>query len=434
MAFRSLSEDIRQLQHMWSKKQGTPQQAVERFVSGPVSELPGVVHQGGFLIQKDVPGPLIEAVDPGNKAMRYGLGVDEPGKLRMYIPEKDGAASLNLSVMTDAVNRRFEDVVSLARQPDAADGGYALKLNNVNEITMNGKPVNMQAVVDRLQFQTHVDKVMSVSGTGASTTPFVTFNPDTRSVGISAVEPKGRLTLGTGGGAGAKGGDMVWEVGNTHDGQNPGFSAINWNGYYDRGEQVFDNERARWRVGVMPDDRFFIDGWKKGMGAPRTVLRASATEDVVDVNERLRISGKYSGWAEQHPERAELVVDKESRSMVIRPPNGRVTVKGDIMTEGRLQAPELEIGAGDRRLNLRTEQGRIVAKTNDALEFVQNNQARLMIARNGNVGVNTSTPNSQLHVEGPVQIGGFVLSPEQSGLKVRNAETNAELAMLARLS
>jgi len=434
MAFRSLSEDIKHLQHLWSNKQGTKQQVVERFVS----ELPGVVHQGGFLIQNRVPGPLIEAVDPADLKLKYGLAVDEPGKLRLYIPDKDIDASLNLSVMKDGVNRKFQDIVELKKQSGDPykDGGYSLKLNNVNEVTMNGQTVDMQKVVDRLQFQTHVDRIFTVNSNGTSTTPFVTFNPDNRSVGISALDPKGRLTLGTGGGAGVKGGDMVFEVGNTHDGQNPGFSAINWNGYYDRGEQVFDSERARWRVGVMPDDRFFIDSWKRGMGAPRTVIRASANDDVVDINDTLRISGKYSGWAETHNERAELVVDKMNRGMMIMPPKSHTTsqreiiVKGGLIVDDKLRVPELTIGKSDGpKLNISGQQGIVKMMTESDVEMVQNNNARIKITREGRVGINTTTPGSHLHVNGSVQIGGFLLGSEDGRFVVRNAVTNAQLAL-----
>lgn len=410
---------------------GNPHLGVEHF-----SERPGIVHTGGFLIQNPAPGPLVEAVDPADNNKRYGLGVHEEGKLRLYVPEADGSSSINLSVMTDAVNRKFDDVVSLKRQSESTDGGYTLALKNVNEVQMNGKSINIQGVVDRLQFQTHVDKVMHVTGT--ADTPFVTLNPDTRAVGISAMDPKGRMTLGTGGGAGAPGGDMVFEVGNTHDGKNPGFTAINMNGYYDRGEQVFDSLRARWRVGVMPDDRFFIDTWKQGWGAPRTVLSAPMDEDAVDINGNLRLSARYTGWAEAHPDRAEIVSDPNTRKMIIMPPvdettgERRLVVQGRMDVQDRLITKKIEMGKG----SIGYDNGSMRIAPPAGSDFVigqGTNQNKLVIKSDGRVGVGTDSPASQLHVNGAVQIGGFSIVPEANALRVRNAETGAELATLGRI-
>lgn len=407
---------------------------------------PGMLLDGGLLIQNSLPGALVEAVDPGNERLRYGIGLHHDGKLRMYVPEADGSSSINLSVMKDSGNRIFDDVLTLKRQDGADDAGWAMHLNNVNEVRMNGQSVDVQAVVDRLQFQTFIDKVMNVNG--ASDKPFITLNPDTRSVGITALEPKGRMTLGNGGGAGAVGGDMVFEVGNTTDGQQPGFSAVNFNGYYDRGDKVFDPERARWRVGVLPDDRFFIDAWKKDWRGAKQVLVANPNEDTVDLNGNLRFSTKYTGFAEAAADRAEIVSDPNARRLTIVPPqtatnstsapervlqvNGSLSVGEKIITN-RVVLPSSTDASTS--LAFDSASGRVLLSPPLNSDFVVGNGTdnRLVMRSDGKIGVGLGageSPAAQLHVGGAVQIGGFVLSPENGGLVVRRANDGAIVSNL----
>ena len=59
--------------------------------------------------------------------------------------------------------------------------------------------------------------------------------------------------------------NIVVEGGRTSDGQNAGFSAVNFNGNYDGGERRTNNSKSRWRLGVDQrggTDRMFMDQYK----------------------------------------------------------------------------------------------------------------------------------------------------------------------------
>jgi hypothetical protein len=85
--------------------------------------------------------------------------------------------------------------------------------------------------------------------------------PTTTTLGVNtSVGPFGKLHLASGSNAN----NVVIEAGTTSDGNNSGFSAINFNGYFSGSEQRINTGKYRWRVAVNQrdtSDNFFIDAF-----------------------------------------------------------------------------------------------------------------------------------------------------------------------------
>jgi hypothetical protein len=108
-------------------------------------------------------------------------------------------------------------------------------------------------------------------------------------VGISSTEAA--LTIG----GAATANNVVVEAGKTSDGNNAGFSAINFNGRYANGEKATNAAKSRWRLGVDQrgsTDRLFIDQYKPG-GSWFSALSAengTVTMDAALVAKKLQTS------------------------------------------------------------------------------------------------------------------------------------------------
>ena len=92
--------------------------------------------------------------------------------------------------------------------------------------------------------------------------------------------------------------NVVIEGGKTSDGTNAGFSAINFNGSFDRGEKRTDPAKSRWRVGVDQrgaTDRMFVDQYRPD-GSTWTPLAFENNKSVA-VNGDVTVA---SGASRQH--------------------------------------------------------------------------------------------------------------------------------------
>jgi hypothetical protein len=97
---------------------------------------------------------------------------------------------------------------------------------------------------------------VSIGGSGATppTSGPININ-NSGNIGIGTTSPTSRLHLANPSTQNTN--NMVFEVGTTADGLNAGWSAINWNGYFNGGETRINTGKNRWRLFV--DQRSAID-------------------------------------------------------------------------------------------------------------------------------------------------------------------------------
>jgi len=104
--------------------------------------------------------------------------------------------------------------------------------------------------------------------------------------------------------------NIVFEAGRTTDGNNEGMSAINFNGYTLNGDQKINKDKGRWRIvsnQVGTNDSLEIDQLDQ-KGTLNKYLWMSDGSVTLN-NDKLRISNKYTGWADKAKDQAEIAND-----------------------------------------------------------------------------------------------------------------------------
>jgi hypothetical protein len=104
--------------------------------------------------------------------------------------------------------------------------------------------------------------------------------------------------------------NIVIEGGRTLDGNNEGWSAINFNGYYDNGEKRIDGNKGRFRL--ISDqragaDNMVIDQWDKNNNWHQYMMMADGTVGIND--NKLRFSNKWSGFPDNATDQSEISND-----------------------------------------------------------------------------------------------------------------------------
>ena len=111
----------------------------------------------------------------------------------------------------------------------------------------------------------------------------------------------GKLYLGSGLGSN----DIVIEAGNTTSSNNIGFSAINFNGYYNNADTSINTNKCRWRMVVdqqTTSDQMFIDSFSTGGGLVRSMtftsngyvgIGTSNPQATLDVTGSAKINGIF---------------------------------------------------------------------------------------------------------------------------------------------
>jgi hypothetical protein len=99
-------------------------------------------------------------------------------------------------------------------------------------------------------------------------------------VGINTLSPLSRLHLSTGN----THNNILFEPGYTSDGANPGWGSINFNGYYNSGEQRINSNKNRWRI--LTDQRSTSDSmaFDTFNGTTLTTLMSFATSGNVSIS------------------------------------------------------------------------------------------------------------------------------------------------------
>jgi hypothetical protein len=108
-------------------------------------------------------------------------------------------------------------------------------------------------------------------------------------VGIGTVSPAARLHLANPTTQNTN--NIVFEAGTTADGLNAGWSAINWNGYYNNAETRINTGKNRWRIAV--DQRSTTDSMSFDTynGTTLTTIMSFLTNGNVNINNGLTVDG-----------------------------------------------------------------------------------------------------------------------------------------------
>lgn len=114
--------------------------------------------------------------------MRAGMTVDD-NKLRLYVPERDGSASINLNVWEDDAINVVNPLFSVNKD--------IVKMNSIRTIVLNGKQVPVSAITD----MNPINAMVKVHPKQDHETifPVMTLNPADRYVGINTSQPQGEL-------------------------------------------------------------------------------------------------------------------------------------------------------------------------------------------------------------------------------------------------
>ncbi len=112
--------------------------------------------------------------------------------------------------------------------------------------------------------------------------------------------------------------NIIIEGGRSSDGMNEGYSALNFNGYYDKGEKRINDKKSRWRImGDQrgPDDKFGIDQYKPDNTSWNYMWLADG--NVTLNNNKLRFSNKWTGWPDNAKDQAEISNDPAFGKLMI---------------------------------------------------------------------------------------------------------------------
>jgi hypothetical protein len=123
--------------------------------------------------------------------------------------------------------------------------------------------------------------IQSTNWNGYNNNYSILLNPNGGNVGIGTTGPASRLHLANPSALNTN--NMVFEVGTTADGINSGWSAINWNGYYNGAEVRINTSKNRWRMAIdqrNTGDNLFIDTYN---GTALTTIMTMTTNGNVGI-------------------------------------------------------------------------------------------------------------------------------------------------------
>jgi hypothetical protein len=198
-------------------------------------------------------------------------------------------------------------------------------------------------------------------------------------VGIGTTSPTSRLhianptTLNTN--------NVVFEVGTTADGNNSGWSALNFNGYHNAGETRINTSKNRWRLAV--DQRSTIDSLMFDTYNGTTLTNIMTMNSVGNVgigttspSEKLNVSGNADMFGTLR-----VGASSSSGSYLIN--LGTIGVAG--YRSGYLYGDGTNMYLANQQ--------------NGSINFTTNNTSdRLVIGASGNIGIGTISPNTLLHL------------------------------------
>lgn len=104
--------------------------------------------------------------------------------------------------------------------------------------------------------------------------------------------------------------NIVFEGGRTTDGNNEGWSAINFNGYYDNGEKRINPNKGRWRLFSEQrggGDALSIDQWNKNNNWWNYIWMSDGTVGLN--NNKLRFSNGWTGFPDNATDQSEISND-----------------------------------------------------------------------------------------------------------------------------
>lgn len=104
--------------------------------------------------------------------------------------------------------------------------------------------------------------------------------------------------------------NIVLEAGNTTDGSNTGFSAINFNGFFNKTDQLINKNKSRWRVAAdqrSTADFLSIDQYDKNKNYWQYMYMSDGSLGVN--NNKMRFSNKYTDFTEKATDKSEISND-----------------------------------------------------------------------------------------------------------------------------
>ncbi len=107
--------------------------------------------------------------------------------------------------------------------------------------------------------------------------------------------------------------NIVLEAGNTSDGNNVGFSAINFNGFFNKTDQVINKAKGRWRVAAdqrATNDFLSIDQYDKNKNLWQYMYMSDGSLGLN--NNKMRFSNRWTGFPDNATDRSEISNDTSS--------------------------------------------------------------------------------------------------------------------------
>jgi hypothetical protein len=269
-------------------------------------------------------------------------------------------------------------------------GGAVITNANVTTSTISTL-LNTNAVSTNVSVGTIVASTL-LSAIGNSNTVGNIFTTG-GNVGIGITNPATDLHLGTGNTFN----NILFEPGYTSDGGNPGFAAINFNGYYNSGEQRINSNKNRWRI--ITDQRASEDSmaFDTFNGTTLTTLMSFATSGNVSIPNLVN-----TNFISTNISSATLNVSSQAR---ISGPGGVGSNGSVLITGGDSYGHSLYIASV-------SSQKRLVFNNNGtngnifAYDYGSSQSKDLELqGPGGNVGIGTNNPGERLDVRGNLRVG-----------------------------
>jgi len=146
--------------------------------------------------------------------------------------------------------------------------------------------------------------------------------------------------------------NIVFEGGRTLDGNNEGWSAMNFNGYYNNGEKRIDGNKSRWRMIAdqrQGTDQMVFDQLDQNNKWHQYLMMADGTVGLN--NNKLRFSNKWTGFPDNATDRSEISNDTSGfkELMIVGNKSGggerrvgvwdTLNVHGTLNTRGTINTP-----------------------------------------------------------------------------------------------
>ena len=229
----------------------------------------------------------------------------------------------------------------------------------------------------------------SVGSTASVSYPFTIYN--NHNVGIGHNIPKSTLHLSPSNNNTT--GNILFEAGFTSDGGNAGWTAMNFNGYNNAGEQRINTNKNRWRLVVdqrSTDDTMFIDTFNGSTGTTLMTFKTSGNVGIGTTapGSALHVTGTIG--ALPIGTGIHMGTDFVNNASIIQINQGGSTSGFSIIDFGYSNTNYVS---------------RIIHNNSDKnLEFVVNaGTSAMTISSSGNVGIGKSSPSTTLDVNGTIR-------------------------------